>query len=845
MNCPKCGNEVKEGMKFCGKCGSPISQGVVNSEPTKVFAPPASSAPRVNRAPAISTSAAPPKYEDFASVAPQEPKKDKKSKKKIWAILIPVVAIVVAIAVLVPTVIVPWWQSKNAEPVKRRSSSISAGYNTSVALKNDGTVLTAGLDDELKDEVTSWTEIVALDSSGYITAGVRKNGMVCFADNTDTEWTSDKWTGVKNISVSSGHAVGLKKDGTVIAEGANDNGECDVDGWKDIVQAEAVSGTTYAVHKNGSVLVAGEIDFESKITEWTDIISISASENIVIGLKTDGTVVVAVNDSKYEIDISNWTNIISVAVGKFHAIALKADGTVLTAGDSSNGKLETSTWEKIVDISTGDEHTIGLREDGTVVAVGSNDNGQCAIEDWKDIMIPTIEAQDGEGTTASAATSEQKAVLSPKSAVEIYMANKDVWVGAGKNEGGYYYKYTFLDLDFDGVLELMVGGSTGNYGYTKNTYYGINLNTNKVEKLEAVQPESDEGGFDGIDNLYKDKSNGKMFYYCSNFSRIGMTAGLTIFGTLCKEYEKVLEEELLYEYFSHWSDETNSEVDIKEYKAYKNGVATEITADEFNKKTDEIKNNSTDLNLTYKVVKDSDLEDKDTETQKQIFTDAYLAFGYDGFSFANLKTYDLGDSDATTTTTALSTTLEPTESDINQLEKLLTDSILFQINHFDYKTATTAFVVENIITRDISITAAYDSYFDDAITPGYDGDAYSADPLNKFSSGVSYGKFSVDNVKWICENIYHVNFDENYVSENSYIHNGYIYRDGGGAGWGQPIYSVTSYDKLSDGKYEVSIDGDWNGEYGRTDVLKFTVTVDLQMIDGERHWTFYSIEAVS
>ncbi|TET74131.1 MAG: hypothetical protein E3J42_05770, partial [Dehalococcoidia bacterium] len=32
------------------------------------------------------------------------------------------------------------------------------------------------------------------------------------------------------------HTVGLKSDGTVVAVGDNDDGQCDVGGWTDIVQ---------------------------------------------------------------------------------------------------------------------------------------------------------------------------------------------------------------------------------------------------------------------------------------------------------------------------------------------------------------------------------------------------------------------------------------------------------------------------------------------------------------------------------------------------------------------------------------------------------------------------------
>ena len=42
------------------------------------------------------------------------------------------------------------------------------------------------------------------------------------------------WTDIVAVSAGTSHTVGLRSDGTVLAAGWNDYGQCDVSGWADI-----------------------------------------------------------------------------------------------------------------------------------------------------------------------------------------------------------------------------------------------------------------------------------------------------------------------------------------------------------------------------------------------------------------------------------------------------------------------------------------------------------------------------------------------------------------------------------------------------------------------------------
>ena len=61
------------------------------------------------------------------------------------------------------------------------------------------------------------------------------------------------------------HTIGVKTDGTVVAVGANWNGQCNVESWTDIEQVAAGDHYTVGVKTDGTVVAAGPL---AKISDW-------------------------------------------------------------------------------------------------------------------------------------------------------------------------------------------------------------------------------------------------------------------------------------------------------------------------------------------------------------------------------------------------------------------------------------------------------------------------------------------------------------------------------------------------------------------------------------------------
>lgn len=183
------------------------------------------------------------------------------------------------------------------------------------------------------------------------------------------------------------HTVALKADGTVMATGYNAYGECDVSDWKDVVDVSAGYNYTISLKANGTVVAAGYNEYgQCDVLDWVDIVSVSAGHNHTIGLKADGTVVATGNNASRQCNVSNWKDIVAVSAGHNHTIGLKADGTVVATGYNEYGQCDVLGWTDIVSVSAGNDCTIGLKTDGTVVAVGYNEYGQCDVLDWVDIV---------------------------------------------------------------------------------------------------------------------------------------------------------------------------------------------------------------------------------------------------------------------------------------------------------------------------------------------------------------------------------------------------------------------------------------------------------------------------
>ncbi len=150
----------------------------------------------------------------------------------------------------------------------------------------------------------------------------------------------------------------------------------------------AAGGThNIGLRSNGMVLAAGDnSDDQCNINGWSDVFSVTVGYTHTVGLKVNGTVFAVGNNLYGQCDVDDWNDISAVAAGNRHTVGLKTNGTVVAAGCNANGQCDINDWRGIVAIAAGGNHTVGLKASGTVVAVGANTNGECNVRAWSEIV---------------------------------------------------------------------------------------------------------------------------------------------------------------------------------------------------------------------------------------------------------------------------------------------------------------------------------------------------------------------------------------------------------------------------------------------------------------------------
>lgn len=110
------------------------------------------------------------------------------------------------------------------------------------------------------------------------------------------------------------------------------------------------------------------------------------TSDLIVVLRSDGTVYATGENEHGECNVEHWTNIVDVSAAYTHTVGLREDGTVVATGANQHGQCDVGSWQNIVAIETEDGRTVGLRADGTIVAVGRNDRGQCDVEHWTGVI---------------------------------------------------------------------------------------------------------------------------------------------------------------------------------------------------------------------------------------------------------------------------------------------------------------------------------------------------------------------------------------------------------------------------------------------------------------------------
>lgn len=298
------------------------------------------------------------------------------------------------------------------------SGAYIANLNSGIAAIDNDSKVKIIIDEALYnkggyDEVNKWSDIKMLSYAGSRLDALDRNGIIHSTKDTDPSYNyvADQLKSYTNLSVLSTYFdnyVLLSKTGSIYAYSEKFNNALDafqdyISTWKDVVDVITGQMRIAALISDGSVKVADYAKYTNpaygylydEIANWNNIIAISADNTgSIIGLKSDGTVVMSCSDapSSFSYNISGWNDIIAISKSSTTLLGLKRDGTVIATGDNGRNQLDVSDWTDIVAIAAGNWISIGLKADGTLVIAGRPMEGVALpdISGVKNLYVPTI-----------------------------------------------------------------------------------------------------------------------------------------------------------------------------------------------------------------------------------------------------------------------------------------------------------------------------------------------------------------------------------------------------------------------------------------------------------------------
>ena len=235
--------------------------------------------------------------------------------------------------------------------------SIACGREHTVGLRRDGTVVAAGRYHEGQCNVEDWTDIVSIACIENGTVGLRRDGTVVYKgeDSYDHRYV-EEWTDIVEI-VAAGDIFGIRSDGTaIITSGSGYDREFEY--WKDTVAISQYVGNAARLCMDGTLRSVARPEIRREAESWRDLVSVcccgSYPKYEVVGLRADGPAV----DIMGLCDSTQWRDLVMVTGFAFGihencVIGLRRDGTVIVAKtENARTEFHVEDWKLFDSLET-------------------------------------------------------------------------------------------------------------------------------------------------------------------------------------------------------------------------------------------------------------------------------------------------------------------------------------------------------------------------------------------------------------------------------------------------------------------------------------------------------------
>lgn len=69
------------------------------------------------------------------------------------------------------------------------------------------------------------------------------------------------------------------------------------------------------------------------LADWSSIVDVRLTSRYVLGLRSDGTVLLASFGDRVDLDVSGWEDVVAIGAGNDWCVGLRSDGTLIFDGD--------------------------------------------------------------------------------------------------------------------------------------------------------------------------------------------------------------------------------------------------------------------------------------------------------------------------------------------------------------------------------------------------------------------------------------------------------------------------------------------------------------------------------
>ncbi len=239
-------------------------------------------------------------------------------------------------------------------------------------------------------------------------------------------------------------------------------------------------------------------------------------------------------------------------------------------------------------------------------------------------------------TEAPATTAPIHDAASAEAMVQIYMDNKDVWEIVQDEDSTSWYGYLFLDLDFDGTLELISATNGGTDTHSDNKYYKLDTENKTVFELDYPDKnEEDQWDFTGGDypKVYRNNETEELKYMVYDHIRGGDASFSMRIGEMSLDENSNVISKDLWGFKYTMAEASDSGMEENIYQVFDaEEIVTNTDEDTYNNTLSDYEVNNTVLDLKFQVVEGYASNYTFTELseaeQQELLLAGYKAFSY-------------------------------------------------------------------------------------------------------------------------------------------------------------------------------------------------------------------------